>query len=115
MEYGTKIQKDGTFPIFVSLFESLENISGIIRVDTHRCTTTLGKWYITATKETLETTITEIDNKLTEIPNFVPSEIINNTIYKDFTSPERLSATRKPRHQTSNNTSISTTKSMYST
>ena len=27
MDYETQIQKDGTFPIFVSLFESLENIS----------------------------------------------------------------------------------------
>ena len=64
MDYGTQIQKDGTFPIFVSLFESLENMSGIIRVDTHRCTTTLRKWHIIAVKETLECTITEIENKL---------------------------------------------------
>ena len=115
MDYGTQIQEDGTFHNFVSLFEGLEGIDGVIRVDTHRCTTTLGKWHITATKDKLESVCLEIDQKLKAIPQFVPADVVNNTIYEDFTAPERLSSSRKPKQQPSTSSSISTTRSVYTT
>ena len=82
MEYTTHLKS--------TLMEDLYNLKGVVRVDTHTRTTTLGKWHLTVDHVHYATLCDSIDAILQTTFEQFPDEVKQVGRYKDFPHPCRL-------------------------
>ena len=83
MEYSSSDLND-------TLIEKLFNLPGVVRVDTHTRTPTLGKWNIAVDQLHYLTLCEQIDNILTTAYEDFPDDVKQTGKYKDFPQPRRL-------------------------
>ena len=73
-----------------SLWDSLHDLEGVVRVDSHRRTSDLGKWHVSVHHHLLETTKTTIDNLIHDMIINVPMKLLQQHQFTDFPEPTRL-------------------------
>ena len=73
-----------------TLMEDLYSLKGVIRVDTHTRTPTLGKWHITVDQTKYLETCENIDRILDTTFATFPENIRQEGKYQDFLHPRRL-------------------------
>ena len=73
-----------------SLWDSLHDLEGVIRINSHRRTSDLGKWHVSVHQHLLDTTRNDIDTLLHDLLVNVPSKILQHNKFRDFPEPTCL-------------------------